>query len=102
MQSHRILSAHAAENMVDLNDLRIFAYVATMSSFSSAADALRIHKSSVSRSVARLENLLDAPLLQRTTRRVHLTQRGLALKDSCLEMLSHVNASVGSGHDAPR
>lgn len=80
--------------MIDLNDLRVFAYVASFASFSLAADALKIHKSSVSRSIARLETVLETPLLQRTTRKVMLTRRGAALKESCVDLLSHVNETL--------
>jgi DNA-binding transcriptional LysR family regulator len=92
-------SSHAAESMIDLNDLRIFAYVASLASFSSAAEALQIHKSSVSRSVTRLEAMFKAPLLQRTTRKVVLTPRGLALKGHCVEILSRITETIGQvGH----
>ena len=90
-----VLANHIDERMIDLNDLRIFAYVASLASFSTAADALNIHKSSVSRSIARLEALLATPLLQRTTRKVVLTTRGLELKERCIEMLSRVHDSLG-------
>ncbi|WP_431276605.1 LysR family transcriptional regulator [Variovorax ureilyticus] len=80
--------------MIDLNDLRIFAYVASFASFSQAADALKIHKSSVSRSIARLESTLETPLIQRTTRKVQLTRRGIALRERCLEIVSHVNETI--------
>jgi DNA-binding transcriptional LysR family regulator len=89
-----ILPTHVADKAIDLNDLRIFAYVASLASFSSAADALQMHKSSVSRSIARLELLLQTPLLQRTTRKVRLTPRGMVLQEGCLDMLSRVSKSV--------
>ena len=76
--------------MLDLNDLRVFAYVASLKSFSLAADELEINKSSVSRSISRLERMLNAPLLQRTTRKVHLTHYGTALQQRCDEMLTRV------------
>lgn len=88
------LSRPFAERFLDLNDLRVFAYVASLASFSLAADALKIHKSSVSRSIARLETMLEAPLLQRTTRRVQLTRAGVALKVRCIEILTRVNESI--------
>ncbi|MBB3176476.1 LysR family transcriptional regulator [Variovorax sp. Sphag1AA] len=91
---NKILSIHAADEMIDLNDLRIFAYVASFASFSMAADALKIHKSSVSRSIARLESMLETPLIQRTTRKVELTGRGIALRERCLEIVSHVNETI--------
>ncbi|MDM0018934.1 helix-turn-helix domain-containing protein [Variovorax saccharolyticus] len=81
--------------MIDLNDLRIFAYVAALTSFSLAADALQIHKSSVSRSIARLEAMLHTPLILRTTRKVLLTQSGIDLSERCAELLSRVNETIG-------
>ena len=93
---NKILSIHAADEMIDLNDLRVFAYVASFASFSLAADALKIHKSSVSRSIARLESMLETPLIQRTTRKVELTGRGVALRERCLEIVSHVNETITS------
>ena len=94
MQNNVLLS-HAAESLLDLNDLRIFAYVASLASFSSAADALQIHKSSVSRSIARLEAMLQTSLIERTTRKLVLTPRGVDLKERCVEMLSRVNETIG-------
>jgi DNA-binding transcriptional LysR family regulator len=95
-----IPSGHDAGKIIDLNDLRIFAYVASLTSFSLAADALQIHKSSVSRSIARLEAMLKTPLLQRTTRKVLLTQRGVDMRERCVDLLSHVDKTIGYEDDA--
>ena len=86
---------HFEEEVLDLNDLRIFAYVASLSSFSLAAEALGIHKSSVSRSIVRLEALFEAPLLHRSTRKVRLTARGAALKERCADILTRISESIG-------
>lgn len=94
-------SSALAGRHIDLNDLRIFAYVGSLASFSLAADALQIHKSSVSRSISRLEALLGTPLLQRTTRKVLLTQRGFDLRQRCVEMLSCVNETIGNDDPIP-
>lgn len=89
--------------LLDLNDLRIFAAVARLSSFSAAARELGLPKSSVSRSVARLEGTLHTRLVQRTTREVRLTQTGIVLQQRCLAILSDVSeavdyvASLGTG-----
>ena len=91
-----ILSRHLAQTSFDLNDLRVFAYVATLASFSSAAEALQIHKSSVSRSIARLEAMLETSLIQRTTRKVLLTPCGFELKERCIELISRVNETIDS------
>lgn len=89
-----IQSQGTTAELIDMNDLRVFAYVASFASFSLAADALNIHKSSVSRSIARLETVLETPLIQRTTRKVELTRRGMALRERCVEIVSRVNETI--------
>lgn len=63
---------------VDLNKVAIFARVVQARGFTAAAKALGIPKSSVSRSVAQLEEALGVRLLQRTTRKLSLTDAGTA------------------------
>ena len=80
--------------MLDLNDLRVFERVASLRSFSAAALQLDLPKSSVSRSVARLERELGVRLLQRTTRDVGLTGTGTALHERCVAMMSTLDDTV--------
>jgi len=61
---------------VDLNLVSVFAKVVELGSFTEAGRALRLPKSSVSRAVTRLEEALGVRLLQRTSRRLGLTQAG--------------------------
>jgi DNA-binding transcriptional LysR family regulator len=63
---------------VDLNRVAVFARVVEAGSFTAAAAALGVRKSSVSRSVAALEETLGIRLLQRTTRKLSLTDAGAA------------------------
>jgi LysR family transcriptional regulator, regulator for bpeEF and oprC len=80
--------------MMDLNDLRVFEKVASLRSFSAAARALGLPKSSVSRGVARLETELGARLLQRTTRDVVLTEAGMVLRARCADILARIGEAV--------
>jgi LysR family transcriptional regulator, regulator for bpeEF and oprC len=80
--------------MMDLNDFLVFEKVATLRSFSAAARALELPKSSVSRSVARLEKRLGARLLQRTTRRAVETEAGMLLRTHCTEILGRIDEAV--------
>lgn len=61
---------------VDLNRIAVFVRVVEEESFTAAAAALGIPTSSASRAVARLEEELGVRLLNRTTRKLHLTDGG--------------------------
>jgi DNA-binding transcriptional LysR family regulator len=91
--------------MLNLNDLRVFAKVAALKSFSAAARALELPKSSISRAVTRLEKELGARLFQRTTREVTLTDTGTALQERCIDILYRVGETldyVGGLRATPR
>jgi DNA-binding transcriptional LysR family regulator len=60
----------------DLNDLRFFAAVVSRGSFSGAARELGLPKSRLSRRVAQLEADLGVRLLERSTRRLKVTEVG--------------------------
>lgn len=60
----------------DPEDVVVFVEVATRGSFSAAARALGVRKSSVSRRIQKLERTLSTQLLQRTTRSLSLTEAG--------------------------
>lgn len=60
----------------DLNHLLTFYWVARSESFTAAARALQLPKSSVSRQIVALEQRLGTRLLERTTRRLSLTEIG--------------------------
>ena len=75
---------------MDLNRVAVFVRVVEEGGFSAAARALRLPKSSVSRAVALLEEELGARLLQRSTRKVHLTEAGTAFYDRASRGLAGV------------
>jgi len=82
--------------MLDLTDLRIFARIADAGSISSAARSLGVPKSSVSRSLVRIESAVGATLVERSTRRLALTDAGLLLQRHARRILD----DVGEAEDA--
>lgn len=77
--------------------MRVFADVAQSGSFSASAQRLDMSRAMVTRYVAQMEQWLGARLLQRTTRRVTLTDAGeQALRRSLqlLELVEQVEAEV--------
>lgn len=61
---------------VDLNAYAVYARVVELGGFTAAADALGLSKSMVSRQISTLEDALGVRLLNRTTRRISLTEAG--------------------------
>ncbi len=78
----------ALEATVDLNRIAVFARVVEAGSFTGAAAVLGLRKSSVSRSVAALEAELGIRLLQRTTRKLSVTDAGRAYYDRARDALA--------------
>jgi DNA-binding transcriptional LysR family regulator len=81
---------------MDLNLLTVFQAVAESSSFSSAAARLGVERSSVSRSVAKLERSLGVQLLSRTTRSLALTTAGAALYANVKPQLDGLKDALGT------
>jgi DNA-binding transcriptional LysR family regulator len=82
-----------------------FVKVVETGSFARAAERLDVSVSSVSRHVAELEIHLNARLLQRTTRRLSLTEAGRVFHDRCVQLmadLEEAEASAGAGAIVPR
>jgi DNA-binding transcriptional LysR family regulator len=78
---------------MDYNDLALFTRVVERGSFSDAARAAGLPKSSVTRGIARLEKELGVRLIQRTTR-----QRGVT--DAGRELYERVRNAVGAIEEA--
>jgi DNA-binding transcriptional LysR family regulator len=81
---------------MDLNDIPLFVRIIESGSFSAAADELGLQRSSVSRSLARLEQELGVRLLQRTTRRVALTDAGQALYERVRGAIAGVDDALNA------
>ncbi len=76
--------------MHNLNAMAIFAKVVQAGGFTAAANALGLPKSNISRHVSTLENELNVQLLERSTRRVHLTEIGEIYYRHCQRVLEEV------------
>lgn len=76
-----------------LQGMAVFVRVAELSSFSAAARQLGLSTSAVSKHVAALEERLGARLLNRTSRRLALTEVGSAYRDRCARIVREVEAA---------
>lgn len=72
--------------MEDLNDMVYFAEVVDHGGFAAAGRQLGVPKSKLSRRIAELETRLGVRLLQRTTRKLSLTQAGEQYHRHCVAM----------------
>jgi DNA-binding transcriptional LysR family regulator len=74
----------------DLNEMAIFVRVVESGSFTGAAKALSLPKSTVSRKITQLEERLGVRLIQRTTRSLSLTDTGSAYHAHCSRILADI------------
>jgi DNA-binding transcriptional LysR family regulator len=70
-----------------LNGMRVFAEVVEAKSFSAAADKLGMSKSLASRHVSWLEESLSVKLLNRSTRKLSLTEAGAVFYEHCARIV---------------
>lgn len=82
--------------MDDLNDLFFFAAVVQHKGFSAAARATGIEKTRLSRRVAELERRVGARLLQRSTRKLALTDAGQQFFARCVAAVEGAQAAYDS------
>ena len=87
------------------DSMRVFAKVVESSSFAGAAARLDISASMVTLHVKELEERLGVRLLNRTTRKVSLTETGRAYYERCTRLLADLEETeqaVSDMHAAPR
>src|SRR5215813_7965670 len=90
---------------MDLNEILVFARAVQAGSFTTASAQLGMPKSTVSRKVSELEDRLNARLLQRTTRKLSLSDVGRTYYDYCARIVAEVedaDRAVSSLQDTPR
>jgi DNA-binding transcriptional LysR family regulator len=93
------------DNDIDLTALRGFRSVLREGSFSAAALALRVPKSTLSKRVADLEAHLGVRLIERSTRTLRPTQEGeilAARADRLLGEAEDIRRALGETHGQPR
>jgi DNA-binding transcriptional LysR family regulator len=84
---------------MDLNRISVFVKVGEAGSFTAAAGALGLPKSSVSRTVAKLEDDLGVRLLHRTTRKLHFTEAGRRFYEQVRGALSGLEEAAAAAVD---
>ncbi|PTL75960.1 LysR family transcriptional regulator [Vitiosangium sp. GDMCC 1.1324] len=85
--------------------MRMFTKVVELESFSRAAQQMGISATAASRQVADLEARLRTRLLQRTTRRIYLTDQGRSYYERCTRILKDVEEAelaISSAAENPR
>ncbi|MGI4959576.1 MAG: LysR family transcriptional regulator [Janthinobacterium lividum] len=91
--------------LADIGALRAFVAVADTASFHEGARRIGLTRSAAGKSIARLEEILGARLLHRTTRRVGLTADGQNFYEKALQILvdlEDAQNSVQRGAACPR
>jgi DNA-binding transcriptional LysR family regulator len=91
--------------MDQLTGLRVFTHVADSEGFSAAARRLNMSTTMVSNHVQALEDRLGVRLLNRTTRKVSLTDVGRAYYERCVDILHHLedaDRAAGAMQSTPR
>ncbi len=87
------------------SEMAIFAKVVQTGGFSAAGRELGITPSAISKQIGRLEDRLGARLLQRTTRRLSLTEEGRTFYQRCTRILASIEeaeAEITALHSRPR
>lgn len=90
---------------MDLNSIAVFVKIVEAGSLSAAASLLKMPKTTVSKRLADLEEALGIALIQRTTRRLHLTEAGsryLAHCQAAMQELEAGRAELTSASARPR
>jgi DNA-binding transcriptional LysR family regulator len=91
--------------MENLTDIAIFVRVVECGSFTKAADQLELSRAAISKYLSRLEERLGVRLLNRTTRRLSLTEAGAELFEAsrgALERIDEAESAVARLQNEPK
>src|SRR5258706_8237046 len=78
------------DNAMDLDAIAVFVKVVEAGSFSGAARLLKMPKTTVSAKVAALEKRLGVNLIQRTTRKLYVTEAGQQYFHHCANAVREI------------
>ena len=84
--------------LMDLNNLVFFAKVVDAGSYSAAAEALDMQTSKLSRRITALESELGVRLLNRTTRKLSLTEVGKTFYGHCVALIAEAQSARDAVH----
>ena len=91
--------------MDKLSNMSVYIKVVEMGSFTAVANHLESTVGNVSRAVSALENMLDTRLIQRSTRRLSITDAGRRFYERCTKILAdleHAEAEASNAALNPR
>ena len=74
-----------------IDAMKVYMRVSELSSFVKAADSLGMSKASISNFIQQLESDMGTRLLQRTPRKVQMTQDGLIYYERCKDLLADID-----------
>jgi DNA-binding transcriptional LysR family regulator len=86
--------------MDSLTSMRVFCAVVENGSFAAAAGKLRLSRAMVTKHVMNLENHLSIRLLNRTTRRLSLTESGAGYYERCTQILNELEEAEAQARQA--
>ena len=87
-------------SLEDIVGMAVFARVVEARLFTDAAKRLGLAKSAVSARVGRLEESVGVRLLHRTTRKLSLTEEGLAFYERCARLLAAADEAASVAEEA--
>ncbi len=86
--------------MDSLTSMKVFCAVVDNGSFAAAAGKLRLSRAMVTKHVMNLENHLNIRLLNRTTRRLSLTESGAGYYERCTQILNELEEAEAQARQA--
>ncbi|NWK78593.1 LysR family transcriptional regulator [Aquitalea sp. LB_tupeE] len=93
------------KDLLQLEDLRVFCLVVRKGGFAAAAEAMPASPAYVSKRIRVLEHSLGCRLLNRTTRRIALTEQGERIHDwaeKILQDVEQMSVEIGAARQQPR